>query len=226
MVYKGGMTSIQSSVAGGPGAVDVEAVLARYLAVHPDEAQRQAGLVEFLAATRKAAGERAGDRFVRTNFAGHITASGIVVDRDARRVLLIHHAFLDCWLQPGGHVDATDETLVAAARREIVEETGLPATALKLLSVDGDAVQDDTADELFAVPFDIDSHTVPARPARGEPGHVHHDFRFVFAAAEAAADRRLASVDASEIHSSRWFDFSALADGTMFGTLLRKVERL
>src|SRR5215471_4020226 len=60
--------------------------------------------------------------FSRDQFApGHITCTGLVVSPCGARVLLIHHGRLDRWLLPGGHVEAEDATVWAAARREVVE---------------------------------------------------------------------------------------------------------
>lgn len=92
---------------------------------------------------------------------GHFTASGFVVTPDRARLLLVHHERLGRWLQPGGHIEAEDATLLAAARREVTEETGLSVLPLAVEGV-----------------FDLDVHHIPA--ARGEPGHEHHDVRFLF----------------------------------------------
>ena len=53
-----------------------------------------------------------------------ITASAIVVGPEG--VLLHFHKKLHLWLQPGGHIEE-DEAPWDAARREVLEETGLRA---------------------------------------------------------------------------------------------------
>ena len=55
----------------------------------------------------------------------HFTASALVVDEACNKVCLVAHAKLGRLLQPGGHVEATDISLEAAALREAREETSL-----------------------------------------------------------------------------------------------------
>lgn len=57
----------------------------------------------------------------------HVTASALVLDATLRRALLVFHRKGGFWVQPGGHVDAGDADLLAAALRELREETGLVA---------------------------------------------------------------------------------------------------
>ncbi|SMC46631.1 NUDIX domain-containing protein [Janibacter indicus] len=63
----------------------------------------------------------------------HFTASCLVVDEPRERVLLTLHRKVGRWLQFGGHIEASDPGIAAAARREAVEESGLPAGSLRLL---------------------------------------------------------------------------------------------
>lgn len=111
---------------------------------------------------------------------GHFTASAFVVSPDRTKLLLILHRKLNLWLQPGGHVEPTDRTLVEAAEREVLEETGLGELSL------------DTAI------FDLDVHLIPA--FGGVPAHFHHDVRSLFVA------RTLELEATREVLAARWFD--------------------
>jgi 8-oxo-dGTP pyrophosphatase MutT (NUDIX family) len=100
----------------------------------------------------------------RSHFSpGHVTVSGLVYSPASRAVLLVFHARLQRWLQPGGHLESFDRSLVDAARREVREETGIDVQA---------------GPETVLVAVDV--HEIPA--ARGEPAHRHHDLMFGFVA--------------------------------------------
>jgi 8-oxo-dGTP pyrophosphatase MutT (NUDIX family) len=102
--------------------------------------------------------------FSRGQFApGHITCTGLVLNRALDRVLLVYHRRLNRWLLPGGHVEAEDPDPARAAQREVLEETGAeldPAFQPRLAG--------------------LDIHGIP--PGRGEPFHQHHDLVFLFRA--------------------------------------------
>ena len=106
------------------------------------------------------------DALHRSCLEGHLTGSGVVVDPAGTRTLLLHHAKLDRWLQPGGHADG-DGNLAGVAWREATEETGIGRLRLVRPAID------------------IDIHRIPARP--GEPEHLHLDLRFAVVAPEGAA---------------------------------------
>ena len=102
--------------------------------------------------------------FSRSQRDGHVTGSALLLDATGTQMLLLWHKKLERWLQPGGHVEPDiDIDPQAAALRELLEETGVPADSLD-------------ADPTL---FDVDVHTIPARG--DEPEHDHHDLRYKFA---------------------------------------------
>ena len=106
------------------------------------------------------------DLAVRTCRPGHLTGSALVVDATATRTLLMLHAKLGRWFQPGGHADG-DTNLAAVALREAREETGIDGLRI-------------------AVPaIDVDVHEV-APPA--EDAHLHLDTRFLVVAPPGAVE--------------------------------------
>ena len=96
---------------------DAVAVLDRWRpAVSAQEALRQAFL-GFLHARD--------DSCARSCVPGHLTASAVVLDADARHVLLTLHPRVGRWLQLGGHCEPADRVLAGAALREATEESGI-----------------------------------------------------------------------------------------------------
>lgn len=128
-----------------------------YLDRHPADKDSLAGLVELL-------GTHA-DLTNRKELRGHITAAAVLVNEEGHVLHIRHRALGDKWLLPGGHLEPQDATLRDAARRELAEETGIPAG---LVAPAGDD------------PVRIDVHSIPANEAKGEGAHQHFDFRFVF----------------------------------------------
>jgi 8-oxo-dGTP pyrophosphatase MutT (NUDIX family) len=96
----------------------------------------------------------------RDHLPGHITGSAWIVNECRTKTLLIQHAKLKRWLQPGGHADG-ERDIPNVARREAEEETGL--RKIKLLREDI---------------FDLDIHLIPDR--KDFPQHWHYDVRFLF----------------------------------------------
>lgn len=128
--------------------------------------------------------------FSRGNRAGHITASGIVASSDMERFLLLYHKGLGKWLQPGGHVEPGDVSLLCAAVREVKEETGLASVDYDVMSTGGGMCI-----------VDLDSHYIPENTAKGEPGHFHHDVRFLFRLKD---DALPVGIDPGESAGFRW----------------------
>src|SRR5690606_7888674 len=69
-------------------------LLSRYQRDFPEELQTVLRIRQLVASRE--------DCFLRTCRPGHVTGSAWVVSPDRRRCLLVHHAKLDRWLQPGG----------------------------------------------------------------------------------------------------------------------------
>jgi 8-oxo-dGTP pyrophosphatase MutT (NUDIX family) len=97
----------------------------------------------------------------RTTQPGHLTGSALVVDAQGERVLVLFHAKLQRWLQPGGHADG-DLELAGVALREASEETGIEGLRVMVPAID------------------VDVHEIPARGDMDT--HLHLDLRFVVVA--------------------------------------------
>jgi len=159
-----------------------------YLERHPDEAHRLAPLIAALT--------QPGDLASRKTFTGHVTCSAIIVDSQ-QRVLHIRHNALQTWLRPGGHLETTDTNLPEAALREVTEETAIPTALLSLL--------DD-------VPIDIDTHPIPANPAKDEPDHQHFDLRYALTLAD---DDIAVTLQDEEVHDFAWLPLKSVEPTTL-----------
>jgi len=143
------------------------------------EALRQA-LLAFLAACPQ-------DACSRSCAAGHLTASALVLDAAAERVLLTLHPRVGRWIQLGGHCEPADGSLRAAALREATEESG----------IDGLVIEPD--------PLHLDVH--PVTCSLGVPTR-HLDVRYLVRAPAGAVPRISAESD-----DLRWWPLHALPDG-------------
>lgn len=115
----------------------------------------------------------------------HLTASALVLDAAAERVLLTHHRKGGFWGQLGGHCEPEDTTLAGAALREATEESGVEG-----LRVVGGG------------PVDLDHHELSS--AFGSCGS-HLDVRYAVVAPPGAEP-----VVSQESHAVAWFALEAL----------------
>ena len=167
--------------------------LAAYATADTAEAAHLAAMLALLAT---AAAPLARDHFVP----GHFTASAFVLSPDHQQALLILHSKLHRWLQPGGHIEPDDTDLVAAARREVAEETGL--VGLQVLSP----------------LFDVDVHAIP--PSTKHPGHLHFDLRVLFVADQ------LGGMAGSDAQALQWVPLDRVHTLETDASVLRAVGKL
>ena len=177
---------------------EVSAELARHAAAHPEDDAVIARFARLLEDTPAP--------FSRDQARpGHLTCSACVIDASRTHVLLLHHARLGRWLQPGGHAEPGDATPLAGALRELREESGLDDAA-PLCGAAGSAL------------VDLDVHDIPARGA--EPAHLHYDLRYAFAA-HGRPTLRLSG----ESIALRWVEIARLRELTDEESVTRLVAR-
>jgi 8-oxo-dGTP pyrophosphatase MutT (NUDIX family) len=175
-------------------------LLRRYHPFDEPEAQMQAQLSRFL----ENASTGTTDVFGRELAGaapewGHVTGSAWIINSDGSRTVLVHHAKLGKWVQPGGHCDGQADVL-AVALREAQEETGLTVTP-----VGGDI-------------FDIDVHPIPEY--WNTPEHWHFDVRFLL-----LADDDNAPQVSSESRAVRWVSLDEAAQLNNSQSITRMIDK-
>jgi len=129
---------------------------------------------------------------------GHLTGSALIVHPTNRSILLLYHAKLKRWLQPGGHADG-DHDLTRVALREATEETG----------IDGLRIVEPA--------IDVDVHFVDSL---NEDSHEHYDVRFLVLAPTNAIP-----VGNHESEDLRWISSDDLFSFITTPNFFRLVER-
>jgi len=163
-----------------------------------------------LAQTAKFVAQNPDNFWRRTTAAGHITASAFVVNTEHSHALLLHHATLNRWLQPGGHVDDTDTEPLFAALRETWEETGVAGQPGFAAAGAASAL------------FDVDVHPIPVRIKHGvsEPAHLHYDLRYLLVAPAGAV--RICA----ESFAFQWVAIASIAAGQVDSGIARMARKI
>src|SRR5215217_2555702 len=155
---------------------DISSTLSAYLERHPEEVENLAEPVQLLGQGQDFASRR--------TFPMHVTVGALLV-RNSTEILLIEHRAYGITLQPGGHLEPTDTTLIEAAIRELAEETGIKPDQIFLTSQN---------------PAYVEYGKVPARPEKDEPEHYHLDIGYSFTTAQAD----VGCIQESEVNGAAW----------------------
>lgn len=180
----------------------VQEFIEKYLFYYPNEKQKLNQIQDFVL--------NGSDILKRSNTFGHFTASGYIYTKEEKKILLLEHKKLNKFLQPGGHVENNDMSLLETAKREIYEETKLKD--LELVSISSDK----------EVPFDINTHYIPENLKDNMPAHYHHDFRYLF-----IIDRiEDITIDTKESKGYKWFDINELENNVDFKDIIDKIYNI
>lgn len=155
---------------------DISSAISAYLGRYPDEAALLSEPIRLLSEGRDIAS--------RLNFQMHVTAGALLV-RGGAEVLLVQHRAYGIPLQPGGHLEPTDTSLINAAVRELAEETGIDPREVVPAS---------------QTPVYVEYGRVPARPQKGEPEHHHLDIGYAF-----VTDADMGLIQESEVTGAAWY---------------------
>lgn len=179
----------------------IRLTLEKYLGFFPEEKDRFDVLAEQI--------ELGEDITSRKNFHGHVTASGLVISSN-NNVLAIFHNKLQKYLQPGGHLEREDESLIDSAKREVAEETGLREVATHPWCQEN------------LVPIFIDTHVIPENKNKSENEHYHHDFMFVF-----CVKGENILLDRNEVSDFKWVSVEAvMKEDSNIAKALRKMKEM
>lgn len=188
----------------------LKGIVTRYLELHPRDASRIELLGEML---QKA--DDSNQVCLRSCRVGHVTASALVICPESNRILLVNKPAWKRHLQPGGHLLEEDDSPLSAAQRHLKWRLGDAfVDMLEYVQFDYDSL----------IPIDIDSHSVPASGADGEPRHKHFDFRYVFFIED--EDMLSQDTDFFRKHQPKWFDLQYLQALNSFNFVIPRIQQI
>lgn len=180
--------------------MNIEQQIADYKPYNEQEAHDQAVMRQLLATQP--------DLFTRENQVAHMTASSWLLNATHDKVLMIYHNIYHSWAWTGGHADG-DRDLLAVAKREAMEETGV--TEIRTISEDI---------------FSLEILTVDGHEKRGVyvPSHLHLNVSYLLEADEEEVLR----IKPDENSGVRWFSLeealAACSEPWMIERVYKKAE--
>lgn len=166
----------------------VDETVNAYLETRPDQRQHLTPLLELLATGAELTGRQ---------IFGHVTVSGVCFRSDGK-IAQIQHKQLGLALQPGGHLEDIDETLIGGAVREFCEETGIKRHDVRVVG---------------EVPIHIAVLWVPGLDVGGAE-HWHFDLRF-----HLETDAEFGELPDDEVEGAFWADPVELVDPSLRQTV-------
>jgi len=145
--------------------------------------------------------------FNRKNFTGHIVANSLIIHNN--KVLTIFHNSLKMYIQPGGHVDENDPSVLDAALREAEEETGINDLVLFEWH------------KQTQIPIFIESHLIPENLKKQEKQHYHHDFMYVF-----KTNIKDVNLQISEVSDFSWIDIETVLKNNPDSFISKSLKRM
>ena len=178
-------------------------VLHDYLLLFPGEQERQSTILDYL---QKHNDEEITDW---NNFDGHVVAGGFIYAKKENKFLVLYHNDLKMFLYPGGHIDSSDNNPLYAAKREVLEETGL------------DSLEQLKVSESELIPIDVDTHKINYNERLNLPEHYHFEFRYLFMV-DNISDIKM---DTEELSEYKWIDIQELSNDPNYGKIATKIQR-
>lgn len=109
----------------------------------------------------------------RNNEIVHITSTGFTVNEAFDKILMVYHNIYNSWAWTGGHADG-EENLLAVAKREVQEETGI----VNITSFDDKVIS-----------LDILTTKNHIKKGKYVPPHLHFNVSYLFIAQETGGIR-------------------------------------
>lgn len=136
------------------------------------------------------------------------TASGLILNKEMNKILLIFHNKLQKWMQPGGHCEpneSPEETVI----REVQEELGI-----KTSIVSNNVEKLILSENEWAVPspYCILHEIIPASSKDVE--HLHVDFFYILEAEETEI-----SLEDGKILDAKWFTLTEVLSANTFESI-------
>ncbi len=178
--------------------LEVKEMMRKYLEYFPEDGKNLDLLEKQI--------QREENVFDRTNGTGHIVANALIFYRG--KVLVVFHNFLKRYLQPGGHIEKNDLSIVEGAFREAREETGI-----------NDLVLCSWHKETH-IPIFIETHLIPENSKKREKQHYHYDCMYAFKTN--TKDVRLQTCEVSDF---LWMDMKTLIEKDSDSFLSKSLQR-